>query len=318
MKGIQLVKVSNRKIKYQFELRRNLTIIRGNSGSGKTTLYEMIAEYTRLGEKSGVNIECKKRCVALVDMDWKSQLVRYSDCIVFIDEGAEYLNGPDFARMIRKTDNYYVIFNREKLAELPYSVNEIYEIKTSGKLHTLKAVYSSNRKYRYLDEKIPFEKMKVLVTEDSKAGFQLYEDFFRDKDLECIPAGSKSSIFTRLKEMEGVPVFVVADGAAFGPEIDKIIKLKDNGISRITLCLPESFEWLILNSGLVRADDLSDVLQRTYDYVDGMVYFSWEQFFTAYLKSITRDTHYKYSKGRLGKYYKNPENEKRIISQIID
>lgn len=33
-----------------------ITIVRGDSGTGKTTLYDMIADFTRLHEASGVNI----------------------------------------------------------------------------------------------------------------------------------------------------------------------------------------------------------------------------------------------------------------------
>ena len=58
MKGIQNIKVSNRDASFTFNLNRNITVVRGNSGTGKTTLYDMIADYTRLKDKSGVNISC--------------------------------------------------------------------------------------------------------------------------------------------------------------------------------------------------------------------------------------------------------------------
>ena len=54
MKGIQNIKVSNRDASFTFNLNRNITVVRGNSGTGKTTLYDMIADYTRLKDKSGV------------------------------------------------------------------------------------------------------------------------------------------------------------------------------------------------------------------------------------------------------------------------
>lgn len=55
--------------------------------------------------------------------------------IVFIDEGAEYIRTPEFAKAVKNSDNYYVIFSRESRHDLPYSVEEIYEIKASGKYH---------------------------------------------------------------------------------------------------------------------------------------------------------------------------------------
>ena len=175
MKGIKSVLISNNKVKYQFEIRRNITIVRGDSGTGKTTLYEMIAEYTRLKEKSGVQISAPCNCVALVDIDWKNQLRKTEDSIVFIDEGAEFLATKEFAEIIRNTDNYYVIFNRESLHELPYSVDEIYEIKSSGKFHRFVNIYNCDEHKIYSN---PVKKPEqIILTEDQKAGFELFDEF---------------------------------------------------------------------------------------------------------------------------------------------
>ena len=50
MIGKHHVKVRNREAVFEFDLYRNITIVRGNSGTGKTTLFEMIADHTRLKE----------------------------------------------------------------------------------------------------------------------------------------------------------------------------------------------------------------------------------------------------------------------------
>ena len=68
-------------------------------------------------------------------------LTGLSDYIVFIDEGNEFIKTVEFADEIQKTDNYYVIMTRESLPALPYSVEEIYGIRTSGKYGTLKQSY---------------------------------------------------------------------------------------------------------------------------------------------------------------------------------
>lgn len=52
-------------------------------------------------------------------------------CIVFIDEGEKYIRSKEFAEAIQATDNYYVIATRDNLFEIPYSVDAIYELKTS-------------------------------------------------------------------------------------------------------------------------------------------------------------------------------------------
>ena len=43
---------------------------------------------------------------------------------------------------MKASDNYFVIVTRENLPNLPYSVEEIYGIHTSGKYHDLKRTYN--------------------------------------------------------------------------------------------------------------------------------------------------------------------------------
>ena len=51
MKGIHKVAVGTKHLKYEFELRRNLTIIRGDSATGKTTLVDMIRTHMNDGQQ---------------------------------------------------------------------------------------------------------------------------------------------------------------------------------------------------------------------------------------------------------------------------
>lgn len=50
MKGKYKISIQNKKIKYEFEIRRNISIIRGDSATGKTTLVDMVREYYENGE----------------------------------------------------------------------------------------------------------------------------------------------------------------------------------------------------------------------------------------------------------------------------
>ena len=131
MVGAYRVVIQNKKIKFDFEIRRNITILRGDSATGKTTLVEMIREYEELGPDSGIELQCEKDCVVLSGRQWKKQLADLSQSIVFIDEGNAFTASKEFAAAIQKTDNYYVLVTREGLETLPYSVTEIYGIRTS-------------------------------------------------------------------------------------------------------------------------------------------------------------------------------------------
>lgn len=319
MKGIQHVKVKNRKVEYAFDLYRNITIVRGDSGTGKTTLYNMIADYTRLREASGVNLSSTKPCVALLDMDWKNQLSEISDSIVFIDEGAAYLATKEFANAVKNSDNYYVLFSREALHQLPYSVEEIYKIKASGKYHTFEKIYHQEPLHRYT--KLPKQRRKdfaVLLTEDSHSGFQFFSAYFDGTKVHCESSGANSAIFGWLNEHPNEKVLVVADGAAFGSEMDRVMKLCKADPQTFQLCLPESFEWLILNSGLVPGVHLTEILAQPSNYVESSEFFSWENYFERYLVQHTNGTPFQYAKRDLKQVYLQENNRVRIAEQILD
>ena len=63
MKGSYKVVLQNKRVKYEFTVRRNITIIRGDSATGKTTLISMVAAVSNPGRMLGVTVECEKRCV---------------------------------------------------------------------------------------------------------------------------------------------------------------------------------------------------------------------------------------------------------------
>ena len=46
MKGAYELTVQNKRIHYQFTIKRNITVIRGDSATGKTILLEMIETYS--------------------------------------------------------------------------------------------------------------------------------------------------------------------------------------------------------------------------------------------------------------------------------
>lgn len=172
MKGKYRIIVQNKRIRYDIEIERNITIIRGDSATGKTVLVEMIREFQENGAASGVELECEKNCAVLYGQTWKAQLSMLQDSIIFIDEGNNFVGTDEFAAMIQKTDNYYVIVVRESLPNLPYSVEEIYGIRNSGKYGSLRRTY--NELYHLYGKEDYSDPVRpdVIVTEDSNSGFQ--------------------------------------------------------------------------------------------------------------------------------------------------
>lgn len=293
MKGIHKVVVGTKYLKYEFELRRNLTIIRGDSATGKTTLVDMIRTHMNDGESGPVTLNCDKGCYVVEGNLWKGQLNNIQDSIVFIDEGNEFVKTKDFARAIQQTDNYYVVVTREGLPALPYSVEEVYGIRTSGKYGTLKRSYHSF--YRiYPDSTTEKIKPEKILTEDSNSGYQFFDAVCKEQQIQCDTANGKSNVFSYLKVHKDEKILVIADGAAFGPEMDRVLQLVQTR-KNLALYLPESFEWLILSSGILKDAETTQILQTPSGYIDSKEYFSWERYFTALLIEKAAGTYLNYT-----------------------
>ena len=314
MKGIHKVVVGTKYLKYEFELRRNLTIIRGDSATGKTTLVDMIRTHMNDGESGPVTLNCDKGCYVVEGNLWKGQLDNIQDSIVFIDEGNEFVKTKDFARAIQQTDNYYVIVTREGLPALPYSVEEVYGIRTSGKYGTLKRSYHSF--YRiYPDSTTEKIKPEKILTEDSNSGDQFFDAVCTEHQMQCDTANGKSNVFSYLKVHKDEKILVIADGAAFGPEMDRVLQLVQTR-KNLALYLPESFEWLILSSGILKDAETTQILQTPSNYIDSKKYFSWERYFTELLTEKTSRTYLNYTKKTLNEAYLNDGTKNAILRQM--
>ena len=315
MKGKHRIVVSTKRQKYEFELRRNLTILRGDSATGKTTLIEMIQDHENDPLGSPVELISDKKCYVLEGALWKEQLAGITDSIVFIDEGNTFVKAEEFAGVIQNTDNYYVIVSRESLPALPYSVEEIYGIRTSGKYGTLKQIYHEFYRIYNLDETKGEIEPEAVVTEDSNSGYQFFDAVCRENGLTCETLNGKSNIFRYLKVHKNEKILVIADGAAFGSEMDRVMRLMESR-KNIVLYLPESFEWLILSAGVLKNAAMEKILKNPSEYVESRNYFSWERFFTALLIEETKGTYLAYFKRNLNPVYLNESIKTAILSQM--
>ena len=142
MKGKYSVFVQNNRLRYEFTISRNITIIRGDSATGKTTLLDLLNAYDRDGDSSGVLVKCEVPCVVIGGQRWEDNRQFIHNSIVFIDECNRFIKSEDFTVRVKESDNYFVIVTRDDLPNLPYSVKEIYGIRESGKYAGLKQVYN--------------------------------------------------------------------------------------------------------------------------------------------------------------------------------
>ena len=232
-----------------------------------------------------------------------------------MDEGNEFVKSEAFAKAIKNSSNYYVIITRENLYQLPYSVNAILKLKTTNRRK--KTYIRSYPLYDHLDD--PVEQLTnsdLVITEDSNAGYEMFSHISAEHDVACIPANGKSNVFAQVADHIGNRVLVIADGAAFGAEVDKLYQLMEEHPNKITLYLPESFEWLILKSGILGGLTPTKILRNPSAHIDSSLHFSWEQFFTDLLVQITEDTVLHYSKKHLNPAYLQPANVSKLLEAI--
>ena len=313
MRGSYDIRVENARVQFKLTLNRNLTVIRGASATGKSTLVGMVAEYERDGQASGVTLSSPRPCIVLEGRDWEERLVEAGDCFVFIDEGADFLRTEAFARAAKSSGSYCVIVSRDTLPMLPYSVEEVYELKnaTSRYPGVRKFYAHAHRMY----SRIPVvEEPQTVIVEDSNAGFEFFRALCDKAGCECVSAGGKGNVLRELRRCSSERILVMADGAAFGPHMEMVLALADQ--KGAGLFLPESFEWLVLKSGLVRSGELDQMLADPASFVESREFFSWERFFEAVLVGETRGTYLSYAKRKLNPAYLQEREFSAVAAQL--
>ncbi len=321
MKGKYFFKVRSKRALFEFTIKRNISILKGNSATGKTTLLHMLYEYLRVGRESGYTVTANTDYFVYlrkeVGRDWKDILLSLQNTVIFIEENNDFIFQKDFADFVKTSGNYFVLVNRAPLRMLPYSIHEIYEIVTTGQKANIKESYHS---FKELYSNFPIagnNKIENIITEDSRSGHQFFSKVF--EPVTVISANGNGNILGTIQSLNADNTLVIADGAAFGAMIENCLAYLNSRYDfRISLWLPESFEYLILKSGLIHSPDLLTILENASDFVDSMQYESWEQFFTDLLMSLTKDTPAKYSKVTLNKYYLQDKNLRKIIAQFPD
>ncbi len=305
MKGSHRVIIEAKRVKYDFTLTRNITILTGDSASGKTVLIDYIRDYRRYGSESGVMVSCDRECRTLDNEDWEMQLKRITNSIIFIDEGNRFVTSKEFAKLALESDNYFVLATREKMPMLPYSVQEIYGFRESGKYHEAKQKY--NEMYHLYGEISAQSSIEpeLVITEDSNSGYDFFAKLSEQKNVNCISANGKSNIIKCLQDSEKTQGtrLIIVDGAAFGSEIKEVYEYL-NTVGNVVLYAPESFEWLLLSSNTIPNANVTEILQEPENYIDSKKYASWERFFTALLIDMTKgDPVWSYSKKKISSVY---------------
>lgn len=306
MKGSYWFKAKSKKVLFEFSIRRNITVIKGDSATGKTTLLHILYEYLRIGKQSGYSVSTNALYYVYirdeVGRDWKDALFPLKNTVIFIEENNNFIYTQEFADFVKKSGNYFVLVTRAPLKMLPYSIHEIYEIITDGKRTDIKESYHEFREIYSNYPILENNRIQNVVTEDSHSGYQFWLHVFKNSNVTS--SYGSGDLMKQVKNIEHGDTLVIADGAAFGSLIESCISsFQVQTDRRIALWLPESFEYLILKSGILKSEKLARILDDIPSYVECEKYESWENFFTELLITLTADGIEKYTKNMLNSYY---------------
>lgn len=329
MTGEYRIYVKSKSVVYDFSIRRKITVIVGDSGSGKTRFVSLL-KLSKM--RSKVRVECDADVVAvdnllsmykLLDTEKENKENGILNKIIYVlDEDVcnEILReekGVKFARAIKEAYGYFILMSRRNFGSLPYSVQEIFEL--SNKLGSVNLTeYTANRVYT-LTQESPI-KPDYIITEDEKVGYRFYKDTLKDKGVVCISAKSKDKIVKTLLDIpdDFKTLVIIADGAAFGSNIEGVLdivdfKLRGKVGRKIRILLPESFEYIILASGIIKVDKTK--LVETYNFAESSVYFSWERYYTELLEDESNGM-YKKDKNAIPMFLRNPINIKKFYDFV--
>lgn len=271
---------NKRNIQYKFSIKRKITIIRGDSATGKTTLFQMVDDASK-SNGTGITISCDVPLKAMHETGYKYELENEHGNIYIFDEDFSHLRSKEFASCVMNSDNCFIFITRESLPTLSYSYAEIYSIKASGKFHSFERVYPDCNH---------FIEMNSIVTEDEDAGLEYYQHYFGNK----VKSSHGNS---NLSKYGSSGTLLIGDGSAIGAYI------QDLWITKSQLYLPESFEWVLLNSNMFsNIKSVKQLLGNSFAAVN-TTFRSVEQYYTNLLTEITRNTPAQYSKSKLNACY---------------
>lgn len=317
MKGRHSISIISRKASYHLVLERKVSILKGNSGTGKSSLIRLISEYLEYGKKSGVKVAVDSSAslgVLTNSSDWETVLSTVKNRVLFVDEDVDYIYTEAFQKELWGADCYVVIISRSGMfTGIPYAIFGIYELITEKNGEN-----TATSMYQLYEEYDRVNNYDFILTEDSNSGFEMAKYAFGNDNIEVSSAGGNSSVLEMLikRGRSYKNVCVNVDGAAFGAYIEPVLKYSEMR-GDILVSAPESFEYVILNFTDVKrclSTDCGELL-RTYDYCEGTIYSTWEQFYENLLSQVTSENFgFVYSKRKLNHWFMN----RKCAEQYVD
>lgn len=276
---------------YHIDLERHFTILKGDSGIGKSSMLELVNQYGASIVKTSDNLLFSIMTdinIFVVGVEKVQNTIFAFDDISILRYNKLY---DVYRRYIVPNNNWLFVISRETnmelpggSARLPFSTNSIL---------TLTDDYCTEP-YKYsrstmVDNSVP----DLVITEDSKAGFQFYKELF--KGYEVVSSYGKSSILSAIQEYSNKGyknIYVIFDTASFGAYMEQLSAVcSKKSMCNVTYMSDyECFEELLCHTNLVSP-------YIDWNRLEPNTALSWERYFEKLLRSVTDNKKFLQSHG---------------------
>lgn len=159
------ISIKSKRLEYEFQIREKITFISGDSATGKTKMVSLINTSDNPSVK--INVSNGFDLISISESEF-SKFVKHANrqihenkyhslkeywadrdnfpivnSVIVIDDEV-FVESKEFATFVNADKyNYYIIINRTQISKISYSIYEVYNLKTNGKLHWLERRYNS-------------------------------------------------------------------------------------------------------------------------------------------------------------------------------
>lgn len=192
MVGKHIIRVRGKRLDYELEITRKVTVIKGNSGTGKTTLINAIQGFNAEGRMSGYSVYSDLRVKTLnTDSRWSIDLKDPKYDLFFVDEGVRFIYTKAFQQEFTASDKYLVVISRSgEFNHLPYAVNSVYEFRSTK----TKTGYVT-KMYHMYENTLSSVRPDLVITEDSNSGKEMMDAIF---ECDVIPAHGNGNVYANI------------------------------------------------------------------------------------------------------------------------
>lgn len=234
------ISIKSPNLNYDLQIENKLTIITGLSASGKTTLINLINEYN--SENNIAEIYSKLPLYIINSNVWENPELYRGEAYYFIDEDMEFLKTPTFFKNILNSNGYFIVVGRDPEIFINYSIDSIYELKLDNGIHKMVSKYN----IKELAYKYNYDSIKEILNEDSGSGFEFYKYII---PLDHISSRGNMGILNLLNKNDSK--LVILDRSGYGKWINTLINSIESNNYNTILDLQNSFEYVILKSGVL-------------------------------------------------------------------